>query len=70
MSDSPMTEDQGDRIIQLLKDILWELKNGSIQSDVSTMQSDVSSIQADASRIQSDVSSIQTDVASIDANQQ
>jgi len=55
MSDSPMTEDQGDRIIQLLKDILWELKNGSIQSDVS--------------RVQSDVSSIQTDVASIDANQ-
>jgi hypothetical protein len=62
MSDSPMTEDQGDRIIQLLKDILWELKNGSIQSDVSSIQSDVS-------RVQSDVSSIQTDVASIDANQ-
>jgi hypothetical protein len=57
-----MTEDQGNRIIQLLDDILWELKNGSIQTDVSSIQSDVS-------RIQSDLSTIQTDVASMDANQ-
>lgn len=62
MSDSPMTEDQGDKIIQLLKDILWELKNGNIQTDVSSMQTDVSSMQTD-------VSSMQTDVADIDANQ-
>jgi hypothetical protein len=64
MSDSPMTEDQGDSIIQLLKDILWELKNGSIQTDVSSINSDVSNIQSDVSRMQSDVGSIQTDVAS------
>jgi hypothetical protein len=57
-----MTEDQGDKIIQLLKDILWELKNGNIQTDVSSMQTDVSSMQTD-------VSSMQTDVADIDANQ-
>ena len=62
MSDSPMTEDQGDKIIQLLEDILWELKSGSIQTDVSSIQSDVS-------RMQSDVSTIQTDVADIDSNQ-
>jgi hypothetical protein len=31
MADSPMTEAQGDKVIRLLEDILWELQN--IKSD-------------------------------------
>jgi len=50
-----MTEDQGLKVIELLEDILWELKNGSIQTNLET--------------IQRDIGSIQLDVASIDANQ-
>jgi len=62
VSTSPITEEQGDKIISLLEEILWQLKNSSIESDVSSIESHVASIQ-------SDVSSIQADVSSIEANQ-
>ena len=52
-NDSPMTEQQGREAIQLLKDILWELQNGSIQGDVSSIQSNFGSIQSDVSSIES-----------------
>lgn len=43
MSDSPMTEDQGRKIISLLTDILWELKQ--MAKDVDRIDITVSSIE-------------------------
>ena len=59
MSNSSITETQGDKIISLLEDILWELRNSSVEDNVSSIQSDVATIQSDVNSIQLDVSLIQ-----------
>ena len=49
-------EDQGDKVVDLLKDILRELER--IQSDVSSIETDVSRLEAGVSNLEASVSNL------------